>query len=100
MKRALYSIYVQHTDRIRVTTLPAKTKGSGYKYDEVESTLEMSNVSISDKGTYGCSVTSPGSNAKFTETTIHIFGLCIHLFCIFIFIVLRGRTFIVSIFVI
>ena len=74
---------VQLMDRIQVIEPIAKTKGSGYKYDEVESMLEISNVSQSYEGIYRCSVTMIDSDAKSTETYITIFGLCNHFFILF-----------------
>ena len=67
-------------DRIQENKPTVKTKGSGYKYDEVESMLEISNVSKSYEGIYRCSVEMLDSRHKSTETSIDIFGLYNQLF--------------------
>ena len=71
---------VQLMDRIQVTEPTRKTKGIGYKYDEVESMLEISNVSQSYEGMYRCNVNMIDSDAKSNETSIDIFGLYNQLF--------------------
>ena len=67
--------YFQHSDRIRQT--PPVKRGltaNGYNYDEIESTLSVRDVRLSDRGVYLCNVTNHDGKSASRAKSIHVIG--------------------------